>query len=175
MDESDEDESLSSRSDARRANRELEDALARLAKDLVGQRDRFLAKLELPEAVLDGVMAARAIQSPKARERQLRLVRSSLRDSDWGLIRVRLDALTKHGALPASLAVGTTSAAGRAPEWVARLLSEGQQAVDALVQEFPNADRTHLRNLVRLVQKATADRRKKAEERLTAAIESVLR
>jgi ribosomal 50S subunit-associated protein YjgA (DUF615 family) len=55
------------------------------------------------------------------------------------------------------------------------LLSEGQQAVEALVQEFPNADRTHLRNLVRLVQKATADRRKKAEERLTAAIESVLR
>lgn len=166
---------LSSRTDARRANRELENALARLAKDLVGLRSRFVSKLELPEPVLDSVTDAQALESPKARERQLRLVRSALRDTDWSLIRAQVDAVTKHGSLPASLIRSSSSAESRAPEWVTRLLGEGTSGIEALVQAVPNADRTHLRNLVRQVRNATAERRKKAEERLTQAVESLLR
>jgi ribosomal 50S subunit-associated protein YjgA (DUF615 family) len=172
--EDEQSEDLSSRSDVRRANRELEESLARLAKDLVALKERPLAKLDLPETLLDSITSAQAMKSPKARERQLRLVRTALREAEWSLIRARVDALVKHGALPASLATDQ-SAASRAPEWVARLLGEGTEAIEALVQAVPNADRTHLRNLIRLVKNASAERRKKAEERLTHAVVSLLR
>lgn len=165
---------LQSRGDARRAQRELEDTLARLAKDLVELRPRWIEQLELPESVLDAVQDARAIQSPPAQNRQLRLVRSALRDADWSLVRAQVDALNKHGALPAKLTRKAPSVASRAPEWVARLLGEGAAGIEALVEVAPKADRTHLKNLVREVHKANADRRKRAEERLTAAVASIL-
>ena len=168
-------EDLTSRSDARRANREVEQALARLASDLVELPSGWLQKLELPEATLDTVMDARAIQSPPARNRQLRLVRSALRDENWPLVRSRVDALKKHGALPARLAPSSSAADTRAPEWTARLVGEGRAGIEAFLAIAPHADRTHLRNLVQNVVKARAERRQRAEERLTAAISSLLR
>jgi ribosomal 50S subunit-associated protein YjgA (DUF615 family) len=47
--------------------------------------------------------------------------------------------------------------------------------VEAFVTEFPRADRTHLRQLVRAVQKAEGDRRLRAERTLTAALRGFLR
>ena len=79
----DQDEDLTSRSDIKRARKVKEEALARLAKELVGLGERTLAKLELPEDVLDPVVDAQRIQSPIALERQLRVVRRALRDASW--------------------------------------------------------------------------------------------
>lgn len=168
-------ESLLSRSDARRANRELEDTLARLAKELVELRPRLLEKLELPEPVLDTVLDTQAISSHAARNRQLRLVRGALRDSDWSLIRARLDALLKSGSIPASLAGESESGRARAAEWVTRLVGEGSSALDELLALAPSADRVHLRNLIRRVSQQEGDRRKRAEEKLAAAVANLLR
>jgi len=59
--------------------------------------------------------------------------------------------------------------------WTLRLVGEGQAGVDAFVAEFPRADRTHLRQLVRAVHKAEGDRRLRAEKQLTAALRGFLR
>jgi ribosome-associated protein len=172
-------EDLTSRTDTRRAAREIEEALARLAKALVELRPAWLEAIGLPETVVDAVNDTRAIRSAPARNRQLRQVRTALRNEDWSLFQARVDALNKHGTLPARLAPGGTSdsapSRGRAEEWTARLLGEGQAGIEALIEVAPNADRTHLRNLVQNVHKARAERRKRAEERLTAAIASLLR
>jgi ribosome-associated protein len=174
-----EDEDLTSRTDTRRAAREIEEALARLAKALVELRPAWLERIGLPESVVDAVHDARAIQSAPARNRQLRQVRAALRNENWSLFQARVDALNKHGTLPARLAPGGASdivpSGQRAEEWTARLLGEGQAGIEALIEIGPNADRTHLRNLVQNVHKARAERRKRAEERLTAAIASLLR
>jgi ribosome-associated protein len=164
-----------SRSDMRSARREVEDGLARLSRELVELNDRSLERLELPEPLLEVVRDTRAIKSPPARNRQLRLVRVELRNGDWGLVRARLDALNRHGVVPASLSQGANAGAARAREWVARLLGEGPEAIEALVRECPSADRTHLRSLIRLVEKANGDRRNKAELRLADAVTSLLR
>jgi len=174
-DESDESEDLSSRSDVRRANRELEDALARLAKQLVELRPASLEKLELPEALLDVVRDTQLMRDPRARNRQMRLVRTGLRTTDWSLIAARTEALVKHGAIPTSLAQENPAQAARAPEWVTRLVGGGNAAIEALVAEFPSADRTHLKNLVREVNKANAERRAKAEARLMQAVRLLMR
>lgn len=168
-------DSLISRTDVRRAERELEDTLARLSKSLVELRPRQLEKLELPELVLDSVLDTQAIASHAARNRQLRVVRAALRESDWSLVRARLDALLKHGSIPPSLSGSEPSPRGRAPEWVARLLGEGGPAVEELLRIAPNADRVHLGNLIRQVKKNEGERRARAEERLTAAVQSLLR
>jgi ribosomal 50S subunit-associated protein YjgA (DUF615 family) len=165
---------LLSRADARRAERELEDSLARLAKDLVELRPRSLEKLSLPELVLESVLDTQTIASHNARNRQMRVVRAALRDADWSLIRARFDALEKHGAIPKSLSVESPSQRARAPEWAARLIGEGATAVEALLQVAPTGDRVHLGNLIRRVQRLTGAQRLRAEERLTAAIESLL-
>ena len=168
-------ESLRSRTDARRAERELEDTLARLSKALVELSPRNLEKLALPEPVLDSVLDTQTIASHAARNRQLRVVRSALRESDWSLVRARLDSLLKHGTIPPNLIGDEGSARARAPEWVARLLGEGGPAIEELLRIAPNGDRVHLGNLIRQVKKNDGDRRARAEERLTAAVQSLLR
>jgi ribosome-associated protein len=168
-------EDLRSRSDTRLARREVEDGLFRLSRELVELSDRSLERLELPDPLFEVVRDTRAIKSPPARNRQLRLVRVELRNGDWGLVRARLDALNRHGAIPASLSAASNPGAARAREWVARLLGEGPEAIEALVRECPSADRTHLRSLIRLVEKASGDRRNKAELRLADAVTSLLR
>ena len=169
-------EPLLSRSDSRRKERELEEALARLAKELVELRPRLLEKLMLPEELLDTLEDTRAISSAVARNRQLRLVRTALRGEDWSSIRARVDALRRHGSVPEQLTQSdSASPAARAPEWVARLLGGGRDAIEALVEIAPTADRAHLADLVERVRKASAERRVRAEQRLTAAVTSLLR
>jgi ribosomal 50S subunit-associated protein YjgA (DUF615 family) len=60
---------------------------------MVAINDRQLAALELPEALLDAVLEARAIRSPRARDRALRVVRRELRAGDSEAIQARLAAV----------------------------------------------------------------------------------
>ncbi|HVR19442.1 MAG TPA: DUF615 domain-containing protein, partial [Polyangiaceae bacterium] len=63
----------------------------------------------------------------------------------------------------------------REANWILKLTGEGGPGLDAFLLEFPHADRTHLRQLVRSVTKASHDRRLKAEARLRSAIRGFLR
>lgn len=167
---------LRSRGDERRARQEVETALARLSRDLVELSLGRLERLQLPEPIHDAVVDTRAIKSFAARNRALRLVRSALRDGDWSLIRVRLDALLLHGTVPALPVGDESSPAARAQEWMVRLRGEGSAAIEALLALCPAGDRSHLRTLLRQIDKAGApERRKKAEQRLADAVESLLR
>jgi ribosome-associated protein len=168
------DREMRSRTDEKRARRTLEDTLARLSKELVEQSAKRLEKLELPEDVAAAVHDAQMIASAPARNRQLRVVRGVLRAGDWALIQSRLEALDKHGTV-APLAEATDTKDQRAEELVVRLVGEGSETLDAFLAQHPHADRTYLRTLIRNVTKATADRRKKAEQKLAQALRSVLR
>ena len=56
-----------------------------------------------------------------------------------------------------------------------RLLGEASVGLEAFLSKYPQADRTHLRQLVRNVQRATHGRRVEAEERLRSAVQGFLR
>lgn len=164
-----------SRSDARRAERVKEDALSRLAADLMGVSAKKLAQLELHEDLVDAVSNAKAITSAPARTRQLRRVRILLRDLDWVKLRTQLDTLMETGVVPGLGAAPADPVSDASLTWTLRLVGEGHPGVEAFVTEFPRADRTHLRQLVRAVQKAEGDRRLRAERTLTAALRGFLR
>ncbi len=168
------DSDLRSRGDSRRANAEVEDALARLARELVELTPNKLERLGLSENVLDAVLDARALTSPIARNRQMRLVRNELRNDDWPALRARVDAYLRYGAAAATPDAVSPEAA-LAEGWVVRLIGEGGDALEALISECPSADRTHLWTLIRQARKATGERRKKAEQRLAQTVASLLR
>src|SRR6187401_1670718 len=89
-----------SRSDARRAERVKEDALARLAADLCKLSAKKLGQLELNEELVDAVTDARAITSASALNRQHRRIRILLRDQEWVPLRTKLDTLLETGVVP---------------------------------------------------------------------------
>jgi ribosome-associated protein len=158
-----------SRADERRAARVREEVLERLAGELVDLKEAATEKLGLPEDVADAVRDARLIKSKPARQRQVRLIRNLLRDADWAKVRVKLDTLRLHGVVPEDERVGEEGA------WVVRLVGEGDAALAELLHINPRADRGHLRALVKTVQRATANRKEKAELALADAVRRVLR
>jgi ribosome-associated protein len=162
-----------SRTDQKRANRVKEEALARLSDDLARLGEAKLASLELPEDLFDAVVSLKRIPSAPARHRQLRRVRALLRDGDFGSILARVTALHEHGALPKT--APDDEVTRREATWILRLVGEGLPALDAFLEEFPHADRTHLRQLVRNVTKSTHERRLKAEAKLRTGVRGFLR
>jgi ribosome-associated protein len=166
-------EDLTSRSDLKRANRVVEDALERLTTDLCRLNEKRLAVLGLPEALTEAVLAYRAIESPRAKQRQFRLVRSELRDSDWSSLQKRLLLFMAHGSVPASTEESPPETSAEA-SWVTRLLGEGAAGLEAFIRDYPRADRTHLRQLVRATERASGDRRNKAERKLRDAVRGFL-
>jgi ribosomal 50S subunit-associated protein YjgA (DUF615 family) len=165
-------EDLTSRSDLKRANRIVEEALERLTLDLSRLSSKKLVALELPPGVQEALLAYRAIESPRAKTRQLRLVRSELRDGDWSSIQKRLLLLQAHGSLPPRTdGVGESDLEAT---WATRLLGEGASGLEAFLREHPRADRTHLRQLIRAVERSSGDRRNKAERKLRDAVRAFL-
>jgi ribosome-associated protein len=169
--ESQQEEDLTSRSDLRRARKAEEDALSRLARDLAALSARNLAALELDEGILDAVEHARALSSPPAVQRQLRVVRSALRAADWPVLRARVEQLRVHGT--ATLA--TPSDDGLAQRWLVRLLGEGEGALSELVEAHPSADPKYLGQLVRSALGSSAARRKRVEAKLTQNLKLLIR
>ncbi|HEX6277303.1 MAG TPA: ribosome biogenesis factor YjgA [Polyangiaceae bacterium] len=162
-----------SRTDQKRANRVKEEALARLSDELTVLGPSKLAELELSEELLDAILGAQRITSAPAKNRQLRRVRALLRSQDFAAIRARVTALREHGR--ASKASSDDEATRREAAWLLRLLGEGGPGLDAFLREFPHADRTHVRQLVQNVNKATHDRRVKAEAKLRASVRGFVR
>lgn len=81
------DRDLRSRTDAKKERKDREESLAVLAEQLTALSSKELGRLELPEALADAIRDARAIHSPVARARQLRIVRRELRECDGQLVR----------------------------------------------------------------------------------------
>jgi ribosomal 50S subunit-associated protein YjgA (DUF615 family) len=105
----------------------------------------------------------------------VRKIRGLLRDQDWVRLRTQLDTLLETGVVPGQGTAPADPVSDATLGWTLRLMGEGQAGIDAFVAEFPKADRTHLRQLVRAVHKAEGERRLKAEKQLTAALRGFLR
>lgn len=167
-------EDLTSRSDVKRANRVVEETLARLSVALFEMAPRKLATLELPDAVYETVMDARAMKNPRARQRQLGLVRVALRGADWAAIQERVRYVAEGREPPPAAEPGQGPAAGAGALWVARLLGEGFAGVDAFLADYPRTDRARLVDLVHRVDRSTGLQRAKAERKLADVVQGIL-
>jgi ribosome-associated protein len=116
-----------------------------LGEKLVSLTDAQLAKLPVPESLLPHIRECRRITAQIAHKRQLQyLAKQMRREGDETLDAIR-DALDEKG----EAARREVAAMHRVEAWREKLLAEGDDALAQLLDEYPNADRQLLRQLVR--------------------------
>jgi ribosome-associated protein len=130
-----------SRSEQRRA---ALDVLA-LGQQLVGLSAAQLAKLPIPEDLLPHIAETRRITSHVAHKRQLAFLAKQMRREDDATLDAIRDALDAGG----EAARRETAELHRVEAWRERLIVDGDAALSELLAEHPQADRQHLRQLVR--------------------------
>jgi len=159
------DEDLTSRTDARTERKRSEAAWAEFAKTLVTISERHLLRLQLGEELLRVVQETRRITSPGAKGRALRLVRKELRGLDLQQLRERLEDLSHPS---------TRRAVTPVDEWRTKLLSGGEPELAAFIEAHPSVERQRFRALLRNAKKASAETQKKALSALNQALRDAL-
>jgi ribosome-associated protein len=164
------DRDLGSRSDARTVRLTEADALLDIAGGLAALSPKQLELLELSDELMRAILEARAIDSPAAKSRQLKIVRRVLKNADWEGVQTRLDAIrspSRFNPAPVSLA---TPRKRKLADLATQLLEGGDAALDAWCAEHPGADRTRLRQLLRNARAQTGEAQVAPLRKLTLAL-----
>lgn len=120
-------------------------ALQDLGRDLVALPDKSLARLPLSESLGAAIREARPM-ARGARQRQLRYIGGLIAHEDVDAIRQALDEVLRPGR-------EAVEQFHEVEKWRDELIEGGEEAINELLVHRPDADRQHLRRLVRNVQK----------------------
>lgn len=127
-----------------------------------------LEKLNLPDNLKNAVLQARQMKAHGAKRRQLQYIGRLMRDADAGAIQTQYDSITQYSAK-------SVQQLHKIEQWRERLLREGDEAIQALLDEFPGIDRNHLRQLVRTAkQEQSQSKPPKAFRKIFQLIKSEL-
>lgn len=116
-----------------------------LAEKLVALTEAQLARLPVPEGLLPHIRETKRITAHIAHKRQLAFLAKQMRREDDEALEAIRDALDEDG----EAARREVAAMHRIETWRERLLADGDAALAELLDEYPAADRQHLRQLVR--------------------------
>jgi len=116
-----------------------------LGEKLVALTEAQLAKLPVPESLLPHIRECKRITAHIAHKRQLAYLAKQMRREDDDVLEAIRDALDEDG----EAARREVAAMHRVEAWRERLLADGDAALAQLLDEYPSADRQHLRALVR--------------------------
>lgn len=130
--------------------RQMHDLQA-LGEQLVRLNDDQLARMGLPDGLLDAVLDARRIKSREARRRQLQFVGRLMREVDAEPIRARLADLTGRSR-------EHTAWLHLVERWRERLLSD-EDSFRAFAEQHTGADLQRLKALARGARKEHEERR----------------
>lgn len=121
--------------------REAEAAQA-LGERLITLDDETLDSLDLPESLIDAVKLARGMKSHGALRRQRQYIGKLMRGIDRENVAAVVEQLDQDSAAANRLLHA-------AEQWRERLLEAGDAGLTEFLDQFPTADRQHLRQLVR--------------------------
>jgi len=111
-----------------------------------------LERLQLPGNLYNAIRTAADMPLKGARKRQLKFITGLLRKIDVEPIKAGLAKLTRQSAHAAR-------EHHQIEQWRDKLLAEGDSALGCLLQDYPQADRQQLRQLLRRAKKeAEADK-----------------
>ena len=116
-----------------------------LAEKLVALPAAQLARLPIPEELMPHIVETQRITSHLAHKRQLQFLAKQMRREEDEVLEAIRDAMDEGG----EAARRETALLHQAEQWRDRLLADGDDALAALLEEFPTADRQKLRQLVR--------------------------
>ena len=116
-----------------------------LAEKLVALPAAQLARLPIPEELMPHIVETQRITSHIAHKRQLQFLAKQMRREEDEVLEAIRDAMDEGG----EAARRETALLHQAEQWRDRLLADGDDALAALLEEFPTANRQKLRQLVR--------------------------
>lgn len=119
-----------------------------LGEALVQLNNEQLRKFALPDELLQAIKLAQTIKQHGGKKRQLQYIGKLMRNIDIEPIKQGLDDLKGVSAQ----AVATQHKIER---WRQRLIEEGDDALNELLDSYPHMDRQRIRQLLRNVQKET--------------------
>ncbi|WP_433851919.1 ribosome biogenesis factor YjgA [Stenotrophomonas nitritireducens] len=139
-------------SESRSQNRREALEVLALGEKLVDLTAAQLARLPIPEDLLEHIEYSKRITSHGARKRQLAFLAKQMRREDDATLDAIRDALEANS----ETSKRAVALMHRIERWRERLLAEGDAALAELLDEYPGADRQELRTLVRnaLAEKA---------------------
>lgn len=124
------------------------DAVQNLGKNILALSQEAQNSIDLPESLVNALDDARRIKKNSALKRQLQYIGKLMRTIDVEPIHEQYLKLTNHYDKD-------IKTLHHLEKWRDRLLSEGDKALEELLNEFPMLDRQHLRQLVRQSAKET--------------------
>ena len=124
------------------------EAAQKLGKDILALSHDDQKSMDLPESLSDALDEARRIKKNSALKRQLQYIGKLMRTIDVEPIQEQYLKLTNHYDKDIKILHNLE-------KWRDRLLEEGDKALEDLLNEAPNADRQHLRQLIRQSAKET--------------------
>lgn len=142
-----------------------ENALTALIETLLKVPESKWSSLGLPELAQDALRDALRIKDPSASARHKKFTRGLLRDLDWPALALRVEQLRS------GLAMSDSSSS--LPEHVERahdLVVQGERGLSRFIEEFPNANRTRLRQLIKNVENSAEAKRPRARAVLEQAV-----
>ncbi len=151
----DNDEEWISKSQRKRECHQLQD----LGSKLVNLPQADLDNIPLGDDLRQAIHEAKRIKQRGALKRQLQFIGKLMRNSDAEAIRAAYQRVTN----PFQEDIKQFH---QLEQWRERLLRDGDDALESLLQEYPQADRQHIRQLIR-----SADKEKKANKPPKAARE----
>ena len=155
-------------SESRSQNRREALEILALGETLVELTAAQLAKLPIPEGLLEHIEYSKRITSHGERKRQLAFLAKQMRREEDGVLDAIRDALEANS----ETSKRAVALMHRMEHWRERLLAEGDVALAELLDEYPQADRQQLRTLVR---NALAEKAKNKPPRAFREIYQVLR
>lgn len=132
--------------------------LQKMGEQLVNLPDRQLENIPLPAYLYEAIMLARRLKNREGRRRQLQYIGKLMRAADIEPIRQQLEKIQQQDR-------NFRRHFQQLEQWRDRLIEGGDTALNALLREYPNADRQHLRQLIRQAQKETSQNKPPAAAR----------
>ena len=117
-------------------------AVLDLAKALVDLSDRRFAGFSLDEEIREAAALARSIRAYGGRKRQIQFLAKLMRNADLDAIRDQFQAIEDHSSRE-------RRRHHLLEQWRDRLLDEGDACFNDLLEQWPAADRQHIRQLLR--------------------------
>lgn len=130
----------------------------KVGEALVALSASQLAKIELPDNLLDAIKLAHTLKSHEGKRRHLQYIGKLMREVDLAPIEHELSKLK-------ATHTKKTDAFHLVEAWRERLIKEGDAAVQALMADYSQADRQQLRQLVRKAQQDRANEKSTGAEK----------
>ena len=124
--------------------REME-RLQQLGKRLTELNTGQWQTLTISDVLHAALVESKRLKNHEAKRRHMQYIGKLMRDENWELIQQQVDLLD-----PSSEASGRRI--GQMEKWRERLIKDAK-AMNAFIDEYPDVDRQHLRNLIRNASK----------------------